>query len=323
MPATDKDCLTNDFNEVKVFYAMLLVTAAGLSTYAQSCCCTGAGANYSILPNLNRHIIGMRYSYRNFYNEVNSLNPDLDGKVMTQHLHTTELFGRFNLTEKLQLSALLPVNFIRQKNGNQVSNTTGLGDMSLLLQYQVLNPLRCNGNETKHQLRLGAGVKLPSGNFEMDKAGTFATNLQLGSGSVDFIGNAVYTLRYRKFGVNVLATYRYNTVNPEAYRFGDKAQAGASFFYVFDVSGITLMPQVGITYEHQFENRYNKKLLTYTGGSFLYTHAGFDVYYKNFAFSSAFTPALMNQLNWEGENKNRYNFEVGVFYNFSTVKPTK
>jgi hypothetical protein len=305
---------------MKLLYAVLLVAVTGLNIYAQSCCCTGAGANYSILPNLNRHVIGVRYSYRSFYNEVSSLNPDLDGNITRQQLHTTELFGRFNLTERLQLSAFMPVNFIHQKDRNENKHTAGLGDMSILLQYQLLNPLKCNGNETKHQLRLGLGTKLPSGDFKMNQMQTFSTNLQLGTGSIDFIGNAIYTFRFRKFGFNTLATYRYNTVNPYGYRFGDKLQAGTTLFYVFEAGFVTLMPSIGFTYEHQFQNKLHKKLLSYTGGHFAYTTVGFDVYYKNFAFSSAFTPALMNRLNWDGENRNRFNFEAGIYYNFSTTK---
>lgn len=288
--------------------------------HAQSCCCTNAGANYTILPNLNRHIIGVRYSYKNYVSETQSINPELGTTVTRQQLNSLELFGRFNLKPRLQMSVFVPVHFIGQHSKLATNRTAGLGDMSFLWQYNVLDPLRCTGKKSKHQLRLGAGVKLPSGAFDINATEMFNTNLQLGSGSIDFIFNGIYTYRYNGFGLNASAGYRYNTENTHSYRFGDKVQSAVQVFYLIEHGTLQLMPSVGFNYEHQLENRRNGRKLSYTGGDFLYASVGFDIYYRQFAFSSAFAPALMNNLNWEGENKNRVGFEAGVFYNFSTTK---
>lgn len=297
-----------------------MLLASFIQAYTQSCCCTGAGANYSILPNLNKHVVGLRHTYRNYFSEIRSLNPEVDGTVTNQHLNSLEIFGRFNLTERLQLSVFAPVNFISQQSQVSKEQTSGLGDLSFLLQYNVLDPLRCSGKKSKHQLRLGAGTKLPSGEFKMDATDRFSTNLQLGSGSIDFIFNAIYTYRFNDFGFNAGASYKYNTANPQGYRFGDKAQGNINLFYLFKVKDVSLMPSVGFNYERQLCNSNNKRMLDYTGGDFVYTAVGFDVYYKQFAFSSSVSPAVMNRLNWNGENKNKLNFEAGVFYNFSTHK---
>lgn len=295
-----------------------MLVASVTNAYTQACCCTGAGANYSILPNLNKHIIGVRYSYKNYFSETQSLNPELNGTITRQHLNTLELFGRFNLTKRLQLSVFLPVSFIQQQSKISTDKTSGLGDMSFLLQYNLLDPLKCNGKKTKHQLRLGLGTKLPTGEFKMNADDLFSTNLQLGTGSIDFIGNAIYTFRYKEFGFNTSVSCKFNTTNNKGYRFGDKLQSGTNFFYVFDVKEVQLMPAVGFNYEHQFSNGKDGRLLDFTGGDFLSSVVGFDVYYKQFAFSSSVSPAMMNHLNWNGENKNRFNVELGVFYNFST-----
>jgi hypothetical protein len=307
---------------MKFFIAVLVLIASYTTVFSQACCCTGAGANYSILPNLNKHVLGVRYTYRGYRAVTNSLNPELDGNVTNQQLHILELFGRFNIYERLQLSVFLPYNYIVQGSRLGGSRTDGLGDMSFLLQYNILNPLLCTGRRDKHQLRLGVGVKVPSGQFKMDVNDMFKTNLQLGTGSVDFPFNAIYTFRYQGFGFNAVAAYKLNTTNPQAYRFGDKLQGALSLFYVKYIKQVQLMPSIGFNYEHQFENRLKGELLSYTGGDFATILLGFDVYYKAFAFSSSFSPAVMNRLNWSGENRNRFNFEAGVFYNFSTkTKP--
>ncbi|MFM2305440.1 MAG: hypothetical protein RLZZ367_109 [Bacteroidota bacterium] len=302
--------------------AMMLL-ASSIGTYAQSCCCTGAGSNYSILPNLNKHVVGLRYTQRSYFAKTRSINPDLNGQITNQYMNSMELFGRFNVHKRLQLSVFIPVNIIAQKTNNTTTRAAGLGDMSLLLQYNVLNPMLCTGKVTKHQLRLGIGTKLPTGEFKMDANDLFSTNLQLGTGSIDFLANAIYTLRYKSFGFNATASYKVNTPNTREYRFGDRTQAGVSMFYIFEVKDVQIMPTAGVNYEHQFENRFKKRVLDYTGGDFINVSAGLDIYYKQFAFSSSVSPAVMNRLNWYGENRNRFNIEAGIFYNFTITNKTK
>ena len=296
--------------------------AAYINISAQSCCCASTGSNWSIMPNLEKHVIGARYYYKTFYSVYpHSLNPELSNSRTEEQLHTMELFGRFNIAKRLQLSIFLPVNIISQTDRKGDSRSAGLGDMSFMLQYGLLDPLRCNGKTSKHQLRLGAGVKLPSGQFSMTAANMFATSLQLGTGSVDFLFNGIYTYRFKQFGFNLTAAYRLNTANPYQYKFGDRVQSGASFFYVIPVKALSIMPQIGINYDHGFFNHSKKEKLSYTGGDFLTATAGLDIYYKSIAFTTAFTPALVNRLNWSGELRQKYFFEVGVFYNFQTKKP--
>lgn len=309
---------------------VLMLVASNKNSYTQACCCTSAGANYSILPNLNKQVIGLRYAYSNYITTTTTTHTHMMGgkemvmtdlgKAGTQTMNTLEMFGRFSLYKGLQLSVFVPVHVRAEKVDGQMQRTAGLGDMSFLLQYSLLNPLKCNGKETKHQLRLGAGAKLPSGEFKLNSKDLFSSSLQLGTGSVDFLMNAVYTLRFKKFGFNTTAAYKINTTNPQGYRFGNKFQAGTNFFFVLDVKEIKLMPSVGFNYEHQLKNTNQKLLLDYTGGDYMNASVGFDVYYKQFAFSSSITPAVMNKLNWTGESKSRFNVEMGVFYNFSITK---
>lgn len=302
-----------------VYLLAMLAVTTNLS--AQSCCCASTGSNWSIMPNLEKHVLGARYYYKTFYSVYpHSLNPELSNSRIDEQLHTLEVFGRFNIAKRFQLSVFLPVNIINQTDRKGFSQNAGLGDMSFMLQYGLLDPRRCNGKFSKHQLRLGAGVKLPSGQFSITAANMFATSLQLGTGSVDFLFNGLYTYRFKQFGFNLTAAYRINTVNPYQYKFGDRAQAGTAFFYVIPVKNLSIMPQVGINYDHGFFNKSHKEKLTYTGGDFMTATIGIDIYYKSLAFTTAFTPALVNRLNWSGELRQKYFFEAGVFYNFQTKK---
>ncbi|MCX6199793.1 MAG: hypothetical protein NTY88_11330 [Bacteroidetes bacterium] len=269
---------------------------------------------------LDKNVIGLRYSHRNYFSETPSSVTEQNGTVTNQYLNSIEIFGRFNLNKRIQLSVFLPVSFIKQTTESATQKAAGLGDMSFLLQYNLVNPLKYNSSKFKHRLQLGIGTKLPSGEFKMNADDMFNTTLQLGTGSVDFLTNAVYVFRFKNFGVNTNASYKLNTTNTKGYRFGDKIQAGTNYFYVFNVKKVQLMPSVGLHYEYQFSHKKDGETLGNTGGYFLTTSVGFDIYYKQFAFSSSVSPALMNHLNWQGENKNKFNLEAGVFFNFLTNK---
>ncbi len=312
---------------MKPIIVALLLLASVAQGFSQACCCTGAGANYSILPNLDKHVIGLRYSFSHYstttYATYHHMMGGKDmlmtgnGQAGTENMNTLDLFGRFNLYKGLQLSVFVPVHFLEERTNGQIKHTSGLGDMSLLLQYSLLDPKKCSGKKSKHQLRVGAGIKLPSGQFSMNKDGMFSTDLQLGTGSVDFLFNTIYTYRYKKFGFNIPVSYKRNTINPQQFRFGDKLMGGASVFYVLSpVMDVVLMPSVGLNYSYIFYNEQKKEKLTNTGGQYLNASAGLDISYKHLAFSAAVSPVLMSISNWEGQPIPHVTFETGLYYNF-------
>lgn len=310
------------------FYLIVLMLGASITNaYTQACCCTGAGANYSILPNLDKHVVGMRYTYSHYstttYPEVHMQMGGEDmvmtGEAVkgTENMNTLDIFGRFNLYKGLQLSVFVPVHFLEEKSAGQFKRTSGLGDMSFLLQYAILDPNKCTGKKSKHQLRLGAGLKLPSGQFSMTSDGKYTIDLQLGTGSVDFLFNAVYTYRYKKMGFNLLSSYKRNTVNTKQFRFGDKFNTGASVFYILSpVKDVVLMPSLGLSYDQLFYNELKKENLHNTGGKYLNLNTGIDISYKHISLSTTVSPVLMRISNWEGEPSPRLSFETGLYYNF-------
>ena len=305
-----------------------MLFASNAAIHAQACCCNSSGSNYSILPNLDKHVVGVRYSYASYDATVypstsmvmsngEQMNMTGSGKPAVERMNTLEVFGRFKLPYRFQLSVFLPVHVLSQSSEGSFERSAGLGDASALLQYSVFNPAKCTGKPVKHQLKFGFGVKTPTGQFKMDANGMTTTDLQMGTGSVDFLINAVYTLTYKKFGFNVLSSYRKDLANKQQFRFGDKLREGLNAFYnVKPIKGVTILPNAGINYDHVFYNVYQKKVLSYTGGDYVSASAGLDIYYKHFALSTSISPMLMSVLNWEGEPIQRFTFETGLYYNF-------
>lgn len=304
-----------NFSSMASAMLLLFVCLLQPEARAQSCCCTGAGANYSILPNLNRNVAGLRWTYSYLYSDEQSLNPELNGRRTHIRFHTAEVFGRFNLSKHWQLSAFVPVNFVTEKSATARQNTKGLGDISLMMQYLALDPQRCSGGKSKHQLRLGAGFKLPSGKHHREDNNLYSTSLQPGTGSTDFFFNAIYTYRFNDFGLNLNSSYRANTVNSYRFRFGDRLESGAGVFYIIRKNEWTFMPGLGFRYMRTFRNYHRGEAVYRSGSDVFASTVSWDVYYRRLAFSISAQPVAYNRAG-VGDVTRRITLETGLFYNF-------
>jgi hypothetical protein len=309
-----------------ILIALVLATSY-VNVNSQACCCSTASTNYSILPNIDNHVVGIRYSYSSYdATAYPVMNMIMNGEQMTmmgpgqaavERMNTLEVFGRIKLPRRFQLSVFLPVHIMSESYTGSFQRSAGIGDASVLLQYAVFDPKKCTGKPIKHQLKFGFGVKAPTGQFKMNSDGLTSTDLEMGTGSVDFLMSAIYTLSYKKFGVNVVSAYKKDLVNSQHLWYGDKLKEGLNAFYILGPrKGISVTPTAGINYDHVFYNVYQKQTLNYTGGDYISASAGFDVFYKHFAFSTSISPMLMSILNWSGEPIQRFTFETGVYYKF-------
>lgn len=300
---------------MKLPFMVLMLLASITNAYTQACCCTGAGANYSILPNLNKHVIGIHYTYKSYFSETKSLNPELDGMITNEQVNTLELFGRFNLNKRFQLSVFLPVSMIHERSKQSDNHVTGLGDMSFLFQYNVLDPLKCNGKKSKHQLRIGLGTKLPSGEFSKTADNLYTSSVQPGTGSIDFMANLIYTYRYNDFGFNTRIGYKLNTINKYTFKFGDKAEGAFNAFYLIKAKQVSFMPSLGLAYVHGLANRHNHQAVYLSQSDVVTGSLSFDIYFKHLAFSISALPVFYQHLSVR-DFKERYSLESGLFYNF-------
>lgn len=288
----------------------------------QSCCSSGGGAGCSILPGVYTQMAGIRFVHSRF-NSVypQSLIPEKSGQKTDEHLYHLEAFARFNLWQRLQASVFIPWERIERIETGKTVVQQGMSDLSLMLQYGLFSQSRFDGRAFKHQLRFGAGVKLPSGKFRFDNQSMFSTNLQTGSGSTDVLMQVQYTLRKDSWGLNAWQNTRLNTANRQGFRFGHQLQYAVQAFYWYEIGKLGLMPSAGFSFTQQLPNfRYQKKL-TYTGLEILHASIGFDLYWRNLIFTSAFQPRLWQHLNWSGEQYNLWRLEAGVYFQFSF--PTK
>ena len=138
-----------------------------------------------------------------------------------------------------------------------------------------------NGKSTSQQLWIGGGIKLPAGKYRID-ANNLETelgdvNAQAGTGSVDFILNTAYNIRFNKIGINTSAMYKLNTGNNEQYQFGNRFTASSFVFYATRIKSTALSPNAGIIYQHSATNYFNDAKVALTGGHMAMAAAGLEL----------------------------------------------
>jgi hypothetical protein len=261
---------------VSLFF--LFLTLPGLA--CDLCGCSNSGSFFGILPQGHRGFAGVRYRHASFNSHMTSVN-------LKSHelFRTAELWGRFYPIKRVQVLAFVPYQFSQQtllKSGT-VTPLQGLSDVSALVQYNLLNTFMDDSvvHKVNHNLLVGGGVKLPTGRYKYDEnslTDVANPNFQLGTGSTDWMVNAIYTARYNNWGANADVSYRITTTNSNGYRFGNRLTTSASVFYLTGSGKYSLMPNAGVFVEQGGYDRRDGVVNKQTGGYATYLNLGTEAY---------------------------------------------
>jgi hypothetical protein len=265
--------------QMKKILSILLIIST-LPTFACDMCgCANSGSFFGILPQSHMRFVGIRYRVRNFDSHLNSLL--LKTK---ENYQTAEIWGRFYPFKKTQLLVFLPYNSNKQSTlSGKTAQIEGLGDASLMMHYNLRNTFwDSTSHRINQNLLLGGGIKLPTGKYQYTDNGEEGANpnFQLGTGSVDFILNAIYTLRYQSWGLNLDISHKINTENANQYRFANRTNGSLSIFYTKKIKNITLMPNSGTMAEYSNKDTKAGIKNSFTGGWLMMANVGFEMYYK-------------------------------------------
>ena len=199
--------------------------------------------------------------------------------------------------------------------------SSGLGDPMALLFYNVFN----NGAKTsalwKHSLLIGAGLKLPVGDYEKESDGILVNrNFQLGSGSLDYLFSMNYTLRRNAFGFNAESSFKLNTSNKYDYRFGNQFNSSGYFFYLFKNDKLSMLPYTGVFFESANKHFDGQVEMQNTGGYGLFATFGGQLYLGQFSVNVQYQHPISQGFNAEqiATIKAQERFSIGLLYNFST-----
>ncbi|GAA4513090.1 transporter [Sphingobacterium thermophilum] len=259
---------------MKKLTALIIAYFAATGAYACDICGGGLGNSYNgLLTNFNKRFVGVRYHFNQLYTQL-----DIHGNITAlsnkEKYHTAEIWSAWNIHPKWRVMAIIPYSKIFKYNYGTTSeiNKSGLGDINVSTYYNLLN----TSNNSNHNVWLGIGVKLPTGEYRKEDLDTNSPNIyQLGTGSLDLIASASYDIRLDNMGLNTNLSYKWNTENSEKYRYGNKTTLNASLYYLHAFSEKSnIRPHAGIQYEYQTKDRTLGYILDQTGGYNLNLNVG-------------------------------------------------
>lgn len=217
-----------------------------------------------------------------------------------EYFTTYDAWGNFFLNERLQLSVNLPYNIAENYfNDSLVQEASGLGDVSALLLYQVHNTMSGADTDFRQRFSVGGGVKLPTGNYKMildDEP--VQPEYQPGTGSIDFLVNAQYIMRFKNWGGTANALYQLNGENNLGYAFANGFNGAATVFYQWQTGDQTvIMPEVGLFHEFAERDTENGVHMFGTGGSSTFAQYGLRTFLGDFALSGYYFYPVNQSLN--------------------------
>ena len=294
----------------------LLATTATLA--CDVCGCSLGGNYFGLLPAFNKNFVGLRWSQAKFYAYMNHQSEYLQNEYSNDTYRKLEVWGRFNIGKRVQLFAFVPYSYNDMNGSEQKVKSSGLGDITIVGQYQVFK----TSDETstiQNMFSVGGGIKLPTGdNSKEDQGKLVNRNFQLGTGSVDFLLNAIYTVRYKKLGLNVEGGYKINTRNADDYRFGNQFYTSSQFVYSISTTKINLLPNAGLYFEKAQRHHDGITEITNTGGSATFLSTGLETYFNKFSLGVNYKHPLSQRYNSDSiadiETKDRWT--IGVTYSF-------
>lgn len=283
-------------------------------------CSVSGGQQLGILPQYRSPLLGVRYFHRSFENVMN--HGGLLGEMRSNETYqTVDIWGRYAPFRRVQLFAFLPFhrfNRVSEEGGEtERIATEGVGDASLLVNFEAINIGDSLCGVAKHLLLIGGGVKLPTGSFQRKNANDdlLFPNMQMGSGTTDFLLNINYLYRFDDWGLNLEGNYRITQKNKLGYQFGNRLGASAGVFYRKIFENWTLLIHVSSLFELLGEDYENNFKVYDTGGNATYGSMGADFYIGKLMFGANYqVPLQQNLANNITTAKNRFRLSVNYLF---------
>lgn len=317
------------YQKITRIFLVLYFLGTGMN---QLLACDFCNLYLSIQPNDFQHSLGVQYRFRNYRAIVQGVaaTPSLRTEHGGTHVITDseedvlveeafssyEIWGRYFIKPEWQLYATLPFAENRLLHDGITQNkVSGIGDLTVLTQYQLYNTVCDTVEGFRQRWLLGGGLKLPTGAYKVadDDDDVIDHQMQPGSGSLDFLLNTNYMARYGRFGVNSNLSFRFNTQNNLDFTFANRFNANVDVFAQVRLGKMTLMPDAGLYFEQAERDVLAGELVEGTGGRVLFSAVGGSVYVGRFSIGLHHQTPLDEQLH-DVQLSNRERWILGLSY---------
>lgn len=298
----------------KILGMAFLMLCAHFVQACDICGCAASGSQLGILPQLNKHFVGYKYQFSRF---ISLPHGSAEGDKPTQEtFQTHQLWTRFVVQKRLQIFAFLPYKVNIRNTEKETTKVGGLSDITLLSNIILFNTAQNATRPLKHALQLSAGIKLPTGKSDVVQNGLMLhNNMQVGTGSFDIPMNFVYTMRYKSFGTNAEFNFTKNGINKRHFQYGNRTATTLRAFIWKEFKKVSLLPNMGMTYEYATQDRQNAVIQDFTGGENISAQFGLDTYYQHFGINLLFQKSLYQNIG-DGHVHNRPRMSANFIYLF-------
>ncbi len=326
-----------DLKKFKSFAALTIVLCFNLVSLSATACDI-CGCFMGITPYDNQSTISVLYRYRSFAGHNGQRHPffpsgsklfrfksDLNAPI-TNHdnnptdfevYRTLELRGRYFLSRRVEVNAILPYNSTSEQYNNNLNNITGLGDVNVYAGYHLIRKL---DTVFSQRFIIGAGAKLPTGNYQRENFEGFRFNTlsQPGTGSTDGFAYFNYLVSYKKAGASLVATYKVNGQNANDESIANSTTSFLNLFYNVSLTDkIKMVPSLQFAYEYSAGEKYKGVKTGEHEMNNLMSGAGLDVFFKNITLNMAIQTKAWAAKDDHAQPSGR--LVMGLTYNFNQL----
>ncbi|PWL31723.1 hypothetical protein [uncultured Roseivirga sp.] len=299
-----------------ILVALIAVLSIPKTWACDVCGCSLSGLYFGYVSMQNRHFIGLKYSSASFKAYIDNDDYYFQDEYSNDTYQRFDLTGKYRFSPRFEVRYVVPYIINNMEGSHQNVRSSGLGDPMIVGYYSIFNTGE-NIEGIVHSLNVGAGLKLPVGEFEKTDDGEIINrNFQLGSGSLDYILSANYMVRFGKYGANVESSYKINSANSMNYEFGNQANVALNVYRYLETASFSVLPFVGAFYE-QGDYHYNEGIReANTGGKAIMATLGAQIFVNRLTLNAQYQTPIKQTFNTDDfasiEGGDR--FSIGLYY---------
>lgn len=243
----------------KLILLLLLLSSVQIA-YACDECGYYTGAAWPVwLSEPGKNTLSLRWYRRPFKARlpVSQLSPN-GGKSPYDNIQNLELNGNFLIWKGIGTEFAVPLYFYTHAADVDIPNLTGFGDSRLYLHYNILDGSKLTAQKMFSDLRLGIGIKLPTGlnsPAEHDDKSELP-HVQTGTGTSGLLLSGRYIGGWNNVIFAAQAEFQVNYKDKEGCRSGNRLIAGFRAGYKFSHNKFYVKPMLGWLYEKGSADQY-------------------------------------------------------------------
>ncbi len=296
---------------------IILLLSSWRLAACDACGCSLNGMNGGLLSPYGQHYIGLWWQHQQ-YRSIADPNSILDQAYPNseEQFQVLNLRLGWQLSRRWQILLDQPYSFQTRQSEATIIQQNGWGDSRISALYSLFNNLDSARMGWRHQLRLGSGLELPTGqDQQLTENGLANANFRLGSGTWDSQAQIAYTLQNRNWGIHTELMYQWLGSRSDDYQYGNPWQGSISLYRNNRLGASQLLTRLGLYTESAQMDADQGYYLPHTGGSFLFGQAGAELYWNRFALGvQTQIPIVQDWGNGLVQCQTRIAFQAMIFF---------